>query len=107
MPFPITPNVKVKKDQDGIVRGLSHPQRKYTGDFGGSFGIVQPPPVPPRMLAEQYIRDVHLLYQLEPDIVEDINSPIGPDTVDGTEGARLKFQEEKNLGDQATVTYAQ
>ena len=102
MPFRITPNVRVKKDNRGITRQLNHPRQPYSAASVDSAVAPQTR----RELADQYLREVLPAYDLEPDMASDLSGAVGASLQTG-EGPRMRFEGEKVVRDQATVTYAQ
>jgi hypothetical protein len=105
MAFEITPKVKVKRDKDGFVRQLRHPRQSFTPEHAAVAAGLAVAPATPRLLADEYVREVLPVYDLEGSIGADLNAAVGTEIAD--EEPRLRFVREKVLKNQATVSYAQ
>ena len=105
MTFEITPKVKVKRDKNGVVRQLRHPRQSFTPAHAVAAAGLEAAPATPRSLADEYVREVLPVYDLEGDVAADLNAAVGTEIAD--EGPRLCFLREKVLKNQATVSYAQ
>lgn len=106
MAFNLTPSVSVRRDEQGHVRQLSHPQQPYRpesmpGIFPGA-SAAQPTP---RAHAESYLREVAPLYGFAPREVS--NFAAAPTTSPSEAPTELRFKEEKNIASNATVSYDQ
>lgn len=99
MPFRITPNVRIRRDKDGIVRQLRHLQQPYTPQDAG---LVTPTP---QAIASVYVRDVAQIYDIDPGMLEKLGERIEGELTD--EGTLLKLAEEKTLMDTTVVSYQQ
>jgi hypothetical protein len=104
MPFELTPNVQVRRDRDGHIRQLSHPAQPYRPDapsiaaFGGADAMT------PRVLAEQYLKDVSDVLGLT---ASTDNFAAGFAASPSTAGEDLRFKEEKAVAGATTVSYNQ
>lgn len=103
MPFELTPDMEVRRDQDGIVRSLRHLQSPYTDSEAG---LTAPTP---RSLASQYVHDVAELYDLNPDWLATLDQPLPkePRLEPTEEGTRLRFAEERDVMETTVVAYQQ
>ena len=97
MPFSLTPNVRVKKDAQGVARHLSHLQEPYV-----SAGLRQPTP---QGLAGAYVRDVAGVYGLDQTWLESLGEPVARTLK--AEGSRLRFREMKRLLNTTLVAFQQ
>src|SRR5215213_2146588 len=93
MAFEITPNVQVSRDRNGRIRQLSHAQQPYrleAVDFALEAAVA---PLTPRVLAEQYIRDVAEILELAPESLGNFaaEATLAPSPAD----TELRFKEEK------------
>jgi zinc metalloprotease ZmpB len=95
--FEITLDVYVQRDDAGQVRHLSHLQQPYVAPEGTS--------QLPKDLAAQYIRDVAPIYELDPDMLTNLNENVGQKMTD--EGSMLRFAEEKNIMETYVISYSQ
>ena len=103
MTFPITPDVKVKKDQHGRVRQLLHPRQTYSAQsLPATLRATAPDR---RSIADQYLREVLPHYNLDADMVLDLTSAIGRSL--RAEGPKVCFGKEKVVRERATVSYVQ
>ncbi|KST69496.1 hypothetical protein [Mastigocoleus testarum] len=110
MTFEITPNVSVKRNNNGIVRQLYHPRQPYTvrrfaADRSLDASLSADVEIAPRVIAEQYVREVLPAYQLDSELSADLNAAVAEEVIQ--EESRLKFLEEKVTRNQVTVSYAQ
>ena len=105
MTFEITPKVKVKRDNKGMVRQLRHPRQSFTPEHAAVAAGLAVAPATARSLADEYVREVLPVYDLEGDVAADLNAAVGTEIAE--EGTRLCFVREKVLKNQATVSYAQ
>lgn len=103
MTFEITPDVEVRRDQEGVARSLRHLQQPYTETDAG---LTAPTP---RSLAGQYVRDVAEIYDIDPGWLVDLDQPLprNASTDPTDEGTRLRFTEERGVMETTTVTYQQ
>ena len=60
MPFNVTPNVRLSRDSQGIVRQLIHLQEPYAPG-GGAVAT-------PKALSAAYLQDAARLYDLDPEV---------------------------------------
>lgn len=118
MPFNVTPDVHVRKDEAGRVRYLSHVDQPYTAAQGiklASAAVVAPEdaavdavaPRPPSMraLADQYVREVSGLFDLAPHEVSNLSA--SPSFIPDAAPSELRFREEKEVANSGTVSYDQ
>ena len=107
MTFPITSDVKLKKDKDGVVRRIHHPRQAYTPEdstaLTAAVGAGESPT--PRQLADEYLRDVLHIFGLNETMADDLVGAVATEVQD--EGPKLRFLEEKEVGNQAVVSYVQ
>lgn len=107
MPFTLTPNVHVRRDETGTVRQLSHPQQSYQPDatlLTASVGGASHP-LTPRTLAENYLREVAPIYQFAPTAVSNFAAAASPTPTPAP--SELRFKEEKSVAGAVTVSYDQ
>ncbi len=97
MTFRITPNVKIKKDRDGITRQLNHPRQPYTAGSVADAATVQGR----RQLADQYLREVLPTYNLDAEMVSDLNGAIGT-SLQTSEGPRMRFEVHRSRNREAS-----
>ena len=109
MTFEITRNVKIKRDNNGVVRQIYHPRQAYTVETFASARALEADSLrgrlTPREMADQYIREVLPVYQLTSDMADNLTAEVPGEVVE--EGPKLKVAEEKIVRDQATVSYTQ
>ena len=105
MPFKITPNVDLKRDDKGVVRRLRHPGEAYTREAAGLADAV-PGASDPRSMAESYLRDIRLIVDLPDSMLANFDGAIETDSTTDAD-TQLRLLEEKRLVDTAAVTYAQ
>jgi hypothetical protein len=102
MQFDLTPDVHVRRDQDGKVRQLRHVHKPYTVHQAG---LTATGTVTPRALAEQYLRDIATLYELPTSATANFAAAIAPAPT--TDPVQLRFKEEKSLANNTMIAYAQ
>lgn len=101
MAFEITPNVKVRRDDKGRARQLSHPQQPFTRVAAGFEAAPSP-----RALAEQYLREIAPVLELPDEALANFAAELER-TAPQSGGSELRFREEKTAADMAAVTFAQ
>lgn len=104
MPLELTPDVKVTRDGNGKIRQLSHPQQ-YRPAAVEMFARGMAPPLTPRTLAEQYLRDASSIFEFGPAETANFAAKSGPSPT--TAGVELRFKEEKAVGSSVAVAYDQ
>lgn len=97
MDFELTPNVRVKRDDQGIVRLLSHPQEPYTSPSGVKQSL--------RALSEAYVHDVAEIYGIDPTMLSSLAEPVERKLK--KEPLRLRMLEEKRLLNSIVLGYQQ
>ena len=104
MPIELTPDVKVRRDPNGIVRQLSHAQHPYRP---AAFEMVTMAPgsLTPRSLAETYLRDAAPIFGFAAGETANFAASASPAPTEA--GVELRFKEEKAVGDGVTVSYDQ
>src|SRR5947209_16398513 len=106
MTFNLTPNVRVRRDDEGRIRQLSHPQQPYRPDaleLGMMAASGGPARLTPRSLADQYLREVAPVYGFAPATVANFSAAAA--TTPSQASSELRFKEEKNIADSTTVSY--
>src|SRR5688500_14824501 len=103
MPFQITPNVQVRRDRQGRIRQLSHTAEPYRPDAVDLAAVADANAgLTPRVLAEQYIRDVSSVLEL-PSSTDNFAAGLAASPSAADED--LRFKEEKSVGSATTVSY--
>jgi hypothetical protein len=106
MAFNLTPNVSVRRDDEGHVRQLSHPQQPYRPDSVPAIAVEsRPATVTPRALAESYLREVAPIYGFPQQALSNFAATEGASPTEAS--TELRFKEEKNIANNATVSYNQ
>ena len=105
MTFEITPNVQVSRDRNGRIRQLSHAQQPYRPDAVDFALEPAAASLTPRVLAEQYIRDVAEFLELAPESLGNFaaEATLAPSPA----ATELRFKEEKTTAGSSTVSYDQ
>jgi hypothetical protein len=104
MAIELTPDVKVRRDESGTVRQMSHAQRPYR--MGALEMLARGgDPLTPRALAEQYLRDAAPIFGFAAGATENFAAEAAPSPTDA--GVELRFKEEKSVGGGVTVAYDQ
>jgi len=98
MAFRLTPNVRVERDQQGVVRHLAHLHEPYT--LPG--GLAAPSP---QALAGQYLQEVAPLYAIDPAMLSDLSRQIGRGLT--SDPTLLQFADQKVQLGTYVVSYAQ
>ena len=102
MAFEITSKVKVQKDGEGKVRRIRHPRQSYSG---ADAGLAAAAARSPRSLADEYVRDVLPILELDTDMAENLSAAVSAEVE--ADRPRLRFLKEKAVKNQCTVSYAQ
>lgn len=97
MAFQITPNVSVTRDNNGIVRQLSHLQQPYVA---ASFVEGNP-----RALARTYLTDVSSIYSVDSSLLLTLDQPVGDSIT--PDGLQLRFGDQSSLLETTLVSYSQ
>ena len=107
MTFNITQNVKLKKDDQGVVRKIYHPRQAYTTDESTSLtaAISRGEAPSPRQLADEYLRDVLPVFGITEETADNLTGAIGTE-VSG-EGSKLHYLNEQESANQMMISYAQ
>ena len=107
MTFRMTSDVKLRKDEQGVVRKIYHPRQTYTPEDSTALtaAVVGGEPTSPRRLADEYLRDVLSLFGLGETMADDLAGAIGIEAPD--EGPKLRYLDTEEVGNQAKVSYAQ
>lgn len=98
MAFRITPNVRVERDAQGIVRHLAHIHEPYVLPAG-----IQAPS--PQALAGQYLQEVAPLYGIDQSLLVDLSRQIGKSMT--TEPTLLQYADQKAVMGTMVISYAQ
>lgn len=98
MAFKITPNVHVVRDKKGVIRHLRHLQEPYRP----AEDLITPKP---QKLAADYVHDVASIYEIDDELLVDINKPVEKEPIE--EGARLRLVKEKKMLETTVVSYVQ
>src|SRR3954470_8536115 len=101
MPFELTPNVHVRRDSQGRIRQLSHPAQPYRPAPVELAALGLTETMTPRALAEQYLREVRDLLELQPTAMENFAAGFAASPSSASE--ELRFKEEKSITGAATV----
>ncbi|MFP4625780.1 MAG: hypothetical protein ACLFNI_04205 [Natronomonas sp.] len=102
MPFEVTPNVEVRRDETQRVRSLRHLQEPYGPDESG---LTTPTP---QTMANQYVRDVAPVYDIPDEMLSDLGRRFDRAPEKPTEeGARIRPEEEKRLQETTVLRYKQ
>ncbi len=106
MTFSITRNVRIKRDRDGVVRKIHHPRQAFAAEDIAEFGLeaVGEQEVTPRALADEYLREVLPIYELDQGMADGLTAAAVERTVTEEE-SRIRFVEEKKSRNQALVSY--
>lgn len=99
MPFDISHNVEIRRDQDGRVRQIRHLQHPYSAH---DTDLAAPTA---RSLASAYLHDVAQIYEFSKDLLEDLEAPVGDQL--GEAGTRLQFDVLKSTLNSSVVSYQQ
>ena len=103
MTFRITPDVKIKKDEEGVVRRIHHPRQAYKPEdstaLAAAVGAGEQPT--PRQLADEYLKDVLPIFGLQETMADDLVGAVAAEVQD--ESPKLRYLEEKEVGNQAVV----
>jgi hypothetical protein len=97
MPFTVTPNVRIGRDDSGTARHVLHLQEPYMP--AGAVALT------PRSLAGAYVQDVAGLYDLDPTWLSTLQEAVGHAVK--REGSQVRFRESKKLLNTTVVTYQQ
>lgn len=97
MPFNLTPNVRVSRDSQGIVRQLIHLQEPYAPGGGAA--------ATPKALSAAYLQDAAKLYDLEPKWLATLGESVA--NAVKKEGTQVRFRESKSLQNSTVITYQQ
>src|SRR5687768_16672983 len=97
MPFDLTPNIHVRRDQTGTVRHPRHPQQPYV-----SPAVAEPQPLP---LAAEYVREVASIYGVDPALLANLTS--APPNELTPAGPELRFAGEKTVLGTVTLSFSQ
>jgi len=96
MPFTLTPNVYVERAPNGMVRQLRHLQQPFQ-----SAGLAARP------LAEQYVRDTAVIYQIPHNALATLSAQFHPSNDFSGEPIRLHLSGENALLGTRTIAYVQ
>jgi hypothetical protein len=99
MTFQITPGVHVRRDEQGKVRQIRHPQAPYTVDAAGLTGAT------PRSLGSNYVTNVAEIFELDPKMLTKLDEPAAQKKTD--DGSLLQFQSEKTVLNTTVIGYQQ
>ena len=107
MTFPINEKVKLKKDEQGVVRKLYHLQQAYMPRDAASLAAAfeADEAISPRQLADEYLQEVLPVFGLNEAIADDLTGAIGVEAPD--EGPKLRYLETQEVANQAVVSYTQ
>ena len=97
MPFNVTPNVRLSRDGQGIVRQLIHLQEPYAPG-GGAVAT-------PKALSAAYLHDTARLYDLDPKWLATLGEAVANEVK--KEGTQVRFRESKALQNSTVITYQQ
>lgn len=105
MPFDLTGNVNLERDDQGVARSLEHIQQPY---LAAPAALAAPTP---QALAQSYLNEpeVRSAYGLDDALLSDLSGAVPSLAADrlGTEGSRLRMGEEKSLMGTSSVAYQQ
>jgi hypothetical protein len=109
MVFEIKRQMKVARDASGHLRQLSHPLEPYygTGPGGAESTAAAAVGLSPRQLADSYVRAMLPNLGLGAGFGDDLTALEPTTEARSEETERLQFADEKIVGQQATVSYAQ
>lgn len=98
MPFELTPNIHVRRDEEGHVRQLRHPQEPF-----------EPPPTAPtpQVLARAYLSEAAEVLEYTPELLSTLGQGMGDAEPLSDEESRLRFAGEKAVGASRVVFYEQ
>lgn len=105
MAIQLTPDIQVRKDDDGRIRQMTHVQRQYRPDAADVLVAGVQAITGPRSLAEQYLRDSAHLFGFGADETGNFAASISAGPTEA--GVELRFKEEKAVGSSVTVAYDQ
>lgn len=105
MAIQLNPDIKVRKDDDGRIRQMSHVQRQYRPAAADMLAAGAQAITGPRSLAEQYLRDSAHLYDFGAEQTSNFAANLSAGPTDA--GVELRFKEEKAVGSSVTVAYDQ
>lgn len=97
MTLPLSPNISVHRDEAGQIRSLSHPLEPFISAALG--------PLPPRQLAEEYLREVAPHFALDDAMLSTLAEK--SDSQPRDEGTRLRWESEKRVDNIAVEDYVQ
>lgn len=98
MPFEVTPNTDVRRDDEGRVRQIRHLQEPYESPIAVSPSA--------QLLARSYLEDVADLVDFGPEVLTTIGEDIS-DSSPSSEGSRLRFSHEQTVANTRVLAYAQ
>lgn len=105
MPFDLTGNVNLERDDQGVARSLEHVQQPYL-----AAPTARAAPTP-QALAQSYLNEpaVKRAYGLDDALLSDLSAAVPSLAADrlGAEGSRLRVGEEKSLMGTNSVAYQQ
>jgi hypothetical protein len=104
MGMQITADTQVRRDNDGVVRQLSHARRPYRPGEADPGGFAAAP-MTPRALADQYVRAASDVFQFAPEMTGNLAAAAGFSPSQA--GVELRFKEEKTMENAVTVSYDQ
>ncbi len=104
MALELTPDVRIRRDNSGKVRQLTH-ARQYQPAAGELFSNGLSTSLTPRTLAEQYLRETAPVFEFSPGETANFSAAIGVSPTEA--GVELRFKEEKAVGTSVSVAYDQ
>src|SRR5215204_3981189 len=104
MTFQLTQNVRVERDEKGVVRLLEHVQEPFVPEASAGLGDEGPTP---RSVAEDYLRQVAPIYGINADALAGGGESLTDDSGPAGAGAELKFEDEKPMQGTTTLSYVQ
>jgi hypothetical protein len=91
MPFELSANVDVQRDDEGLIRILRHPQDPFSPERAG---LTEPSPLE---LADQYVREVAPLYGINEDQLSLSQEALGEPAPEGTKLQRPALKTVQNI----------
>ncbi|MEM9290699.1 MAG: hypothetical protein AAGD01_03370 [Acidobacteriota bacterium] len=100
MSFDLTPNVHIRRDAGGETRQLRHPQEPYRPDQAAADSFTG------RQLAAAYLQDTAKIFGFSKEVLSTLDQAVDPNEL-VQEGDRLRFSEEKLIGNSRVVAFGQ
>lgn len=99
MALNVTKNVHIRKDVEGRVRHIRHPQQLYRAEQAGLTAAST------KTLAAAYVHDVAKLFDFDAKMLARLNEPVGQDKT--RDSSLLQFETEKSIQDSVVIGYRQ